>query len=360
MIDRRMLLRQLWGLAWLGCLPKSLRAAEDGWAPLPAESVAIDRVAFGSCADQRLPQPFWDAILAAAPQLLILMGDNVYGDVSSAAMTELREAYAALAAQPGFQCARSQVPILPIWDDHDYGANDAGGDFPYRQESAALFRAFWQLPADSLRGQRDGLYDAWTFGPRGRRLQVILLDMRSFRSPLRPTDERGAPGKERYLPDPDPSKMMLGQAQWAWLAERLREPADLRLLVSSIQVLAEGHGWERWGNLPLERERLIRLIAQTGAGGVVLLSGDRHLGALYERTRDAPYVIHEITSSSFNRPFRDAREHDPLQQGDIYTEANFGMVVIDWSARRVALELHAEDGALVRFRKVDLSRLSPG
>ena len=56
---------------------------------------------------------------------------------------------------------------------------------------------------------------------------------------------------------------MLGEAQWAWLAERLREPADLRLLVSSIQVLAEGHGWERWGNLPAERERLIRLIAET-------------------------------------------------------------------------------------------------
>jgi alkaline phosphatase D len=262
------------------------------------------------------------------------MGDNVYGDVSSAEMTELREAYAALAAQPGFQRVRARVPILPIWDDHDYGANDAGGDFPYRQESAALFRAFWQVPADSPRGRRDGLYDAWTFGPPGRRLQVILLDLRWFRSPLRPTDERGAPGKERYLPDADPSKTMLGEAQWAWLAERLREPADLRLLVSSIQVLAEGHGWERWGNLPLERERLIRLIGEAGAGGVVLLSGDRHLGALYERTRDVPYPLHEITSSSFNRPFRDAREQDPLQQGDIYTGPNFGIVRIDWPAGR--------------------------
>ena len=176
------------------------------------------------------------------------------------------------------------MPIIAIWDDHDYGANDAGGDFPYRQQSAALFRSFWQVPDTSPRGQRDGLYDAFTFGPPGQRVQIIVLDLRSFRSSLKPTDERGAAGKERYLPDPDPAKTMLGEAQWTWLGERLREPADLRLLVSSIQVLPEGHGWERWGNLPLERERLLELIEASGAGGVVILSGDRHLGALYQRT----------------------------------------------------------------------------
>jgi alkaline phosphatase D len=65
---------------------------------------------------------------------------------------------------------REQVPILPIWDDHDYGFNDAGGDFPYRHQSAALFRAFWGVPADSPRGRREGLYDAWAFGPDGCRL----------------------------------------------------------------------------------------------------------------------------------------------------------------------------------------------
>ena len=115
------------------------------------------------------------------------------------------------------------------------------------------------------------MYDARTFGPPSMRVQVILLDTRFFRSPLKPTDERGAPGKERYLPDDDPAKTMLGDAQWAWLAERLREPAALRLIVSSIQVLAEGHGWERWSNLPKERQRLFDLIRDTGARSVLFL-----------------------------------------------------------------------------------------
>ena len=177
-------------------------------------------------------------------------------------MTELRTPTRRWRRSRHSQRFRARVPILATWDDHDYGGNDAGADFPI----APCRRRCSATSGGCRRAGRaagDGLYEAWTFGPPGRRVQVVLLDMRSFRSPLRPTDRRGAPGKERYLPDPDPAKTMLGEAQWAWLAERLREPTDLRLLVSSIQVLAEGHGWERWGNLPAERERLIRLIAET-------------------------------------------------------------------------------------------------
>jgi alkaline phosphatase D len=359
MVSRRKLLRLLAGLASTPSLSRALRAAPPP-APLPAENSILDRIAFGSCNDQRLAQDHWDAILAADPQLLLMLGDNVYGDVTSAELTELRAAYARLAAESGFQRLRARTPILAIWDDHDYGCNDAGGDFAYREQSAALFRAFWDVPPASPRGQRDGLYDAVAFGPEGRRVQVILLDLRSFRSPLTPTDARNAPGRERYLPDSNPAKTMLGAEQWAWLADRLREPADLRLLVSSIQVLAEGHGWERWGNLPLQRERLIRLIGETGATGAILLSGDRHFGAFYERTRDVPYPLTEFTSSSFNRPWRDAAEHDPRQLGDLMTKANFGLIRIDWPARRVTLELHPVDGAPPRTRTIDLAELKAG
>lgn len=358
MIERRAFVRALgWGLL----LPWPLRDArsEEPIAPLPAvaPSTVLERIAFGSCSDQRLPQPHWDAIAAAHPQLLLLLGDNVYGDVTSAELTELREAYARLGAEPGFQRLRARVPILAIWDDHDYGLNDAGGEFPYRQASAALFRDFWGVPADSPRGRRDGLYDALTIGPAGRRVQVIVLDTRSFRSPLKATDERGGAGKERYLPDADPQKTMLGAAQWAWLAERLREPAELRLLVSSIQVLAEGHGWECWRNLPAERQRLLRLIDETGAGGIIILSGDRHVGAVYRRSDGVPYPLTEITSSSLNRPFRSSREFDPLQLSTLITDANLGMIRINWPAGLVHLELLGDDGRLLQSHALSLAGL---
>lgn len=358
MIARRRLLRAGVAAAVAPWFPYRAAAALPP-APLPPTTTLIERIAFGSCADQRLPQPFWDAILDTDPQLLLLLGDNVYGDVSSAEMTELREAYTRLASEPGFQRVRARVPIIAIWDDHDYGANDAGGDFPHRAAAAALFRAFWGIPADSPRGQGDGLYEAFRFGPAGRRLQIIVLDVRSFRSPLRPSDERGTPGKERYLPDPDPAKTMLGETQWQWLAACLKEPAELRLIVSSIQVLAESHGWERWGNLPLERDRLLRLIAETRARGVVFLSGDRHLGAAYRLSTGVPYLLTEITSSSLNRPFPNARETDLRQIGPIIAAANFGTIRIDWPMGRVHLQLRGDDGKALQAHELRLADLRP-
>ncbi len=187
-----------------------------------------------------------------------------------------------------------------------------------------------------------------TFGPEGMRVQVIVLDTRSFRSPLRLTGEPGVPGKGPYLPDPDPAKTMLGAAQWAWLRAQLLQPAELRLIVSSVQVLAEGHGWEGWDNLPLERTRLLELIDQTGAGGVIFVSGDRHVGALYQRPTGAAYGLYEITASGINMTFAGNRDPGALRLGAVYGAANFGTVDIDWWAKDVRLSVRSMNGEPVR------------
>ncbi|MDP1909541.1 MAG: alkaline phosphatase D family protein, partial [Hyphomicrobium sp.] len=205
-------------------------AAAQGRAPL-------SRIALGSCAKQTMPQPIWDAVLAWRPELFVFMGDNVYGDFKSANATALKEAYAAAQQIAGYERLRETVPHLAIWDDHDYGSNDAGADFAHKAVSKALFLDFWKAPAADMRRGREGIYESRVIGPPGRRVQVILLDVRWFRSPLKLTDQRGAAGKQRYLPDSDPAKTMLGATQWAWLAGELRKPAELRLIVSSTQVL---------------------------------------------------------------------------------------------------------------------------
>jgi alkaline phosphatase D len=324
-----------------------------------ADGPPLTRIAFGSCAHQDKPQPIWDAVLDYRPELFIFAGDNVYGDLAPGAPTPLAEAYAKAATIPGQQALRAQVPVLAVWDDHDYGQNDAGGDFPYREQAKALFLDYWQIAADDPRRSRAGIYHAETFGPEGMRLQVILLDTRSFRSPLIATDRLGAPGKEHYLPDPDPAKTMLGAAQWAWLRDQLEQPAEVRLIVSSIQVLAESHGWERWGNLPRERERLFGLIAETGAQGVILLSGDRHVGGLYHRPAAEPYGLYELTSSGLNMTYPAATEAGPLRLGAVYGAANFGSIDIDWWAGEVALAVRAGNGEPVRRIRLALAELSP-
>jgi alkaline phosphatase D len=339
--------------------------ASGAWA---LDTHAMTRIAFGSCADEEKPQPIWDAVLAYKPELFIFAGDNVYGDVRDGRRVEepdlissLRESYARAAAIPGFMMVKQTVPHLVIWDDHDFGLDDAGAEFAGKSEAKAAFLDFWNVPAADGRRSREGVYHAQAFGASGMRTQVILLDTRFFRSPLKPTDERGVSGKERYVPDNDPNKTMLGPDQWAWLEDRLREPADLRLIVSSIQVVAEGHGWERWGNLPRERQRLYDLIRTTEARGVLFLSGDRHMGALYRETEGTPYSFLEITSSGLNQLRPAKPEAGPNRLGDTYEAVNFGTVEIDWGQRSVALSLRDLNGKPVRQETLSIDSLAgPG
>jgi alkaline phosphatase D len=321
----------------------------------------LSRIAFGSCADQDKPQPIWDAILAYHPELFIFAGDNVYGDFNTADAANLKRAYAKAEGIDGYAKLRDSVPHLAIWDDHDYGINDGGGEFPHKAVAKDLFLNFWKVSATDERRTREGLYYSRVIGPPGMRVQVILPDLRWFRSPLKASDQRGAPGKERYVPDPDPDKTMLGPAQWAWLAEELRKPAEIRLLVSSTQVLAEGHGWERWGNMPRERQKLLDTIRDSGAKGVILLSGDRHVGALYRETPPGLYPIYELTSSGLNMVYWQANEPGPNRLGALYPAANFGVVDVDWWEHKVTLALRDEGGntrrsALVTFDELGLAR----
>jgi alkaline phosphatase D len=306
-------------------------------------------------------------LLAEDPDLFIYGGDNVYGDIRKDAqgkpiflngdMGRLKETYETLARVPGFQAMRARAPILPTWDDHDYGANDAGAEFPQRLEAEALFLDFWQVPAEDARRQREGVYFARSFGPAGRRVQVIMLDLRSFRGPLTPTDQEGAPGQERYVPNPDPALTILGPAQWRWLEEALREPAELRLLVSSIQVIAEGHGWERWGLLPAERERLYQLLVKSQARNTILLSGDRHRGALYRVTPavEGAWPLYELTSSSLNLSFGGQEEPGPHRVGASFTGENYGLIDIDWARRAVTLRLRDMNRKDILTQEVSLS-----
>jgi alkaline phosphatase D len=300
--------------------------------------VELQRIAFGSCLHQNQPQPILDVITAQAPQLVLMLGDNVYADAEDE--DTLREAYATLVRRGEFGRLRAAAPMLATWDDHDYGRDDAGAEYPLRDASQRIMLDFFGEPASSPRRQRPGVYRADVFGPVGRRVQVILLDTRYFRSPLR----RG-PTPGRHPRSDDPRDTLLGPAQWEWLAEQLRQPAELRLLVSSIQVVAEEHDYERWDELPHERARLLALIGETDARGLVVLSGDRHHAELSRLEGSVVgYPLYDLTSSSLNRPIGSRREPNRHRVGSLVGAANFGSVEIDWQSGLVMLRVWDEHG----------------
>lgn len=321
-------------------------------APMPSTAATITRIAFGSCNHQSRSQHMWARIAATAPDLFLLIGDNVYGDqqwTGDAALTTLRDAYALQSSHPEFAAFRATVPMLTSWDDHDFGFNDGGASFAFKGWAEEIYETFWDAsPAVKTRA---GIYDSRMFGNDGRTVQVIMLDTRFFRSDL----ERMPYSEERpplgpYVPSDEEGRTMLGAAQWDWLQQELAKPADLRILVSSIQVLTDAHDYESWEALPTERRKLYELLQAREQSGLVILSGDRHAGGIYADTPIAAgEQLWELTSSSLNLAFGNtasntAREPDPRRLTDFIAEENFGLVEIDWVTKQVTLRLLGNEG----------------
>src|SRR5262249_37898449 len=155
------------------------------------------------------------------PSFFLSIGDNVYAD-GCITRADFQNRYDQLAQKPEYARFCAQVPVFATWDDHDFGVNDGGAEFAHKQVSKEVMLDFYGEPPGSARRNQDGVYTSYTFGPEGKRLQVILLDLRWFRTAIVWNDAAGG-----YLPVTDPDATMLGATQWAWLEDELKKPADL-------------------------------------------------------------------------------------------------------------------------------------
>lgn len=316
------------------------------------------RIAFGSCSNQEKPQPILRTVVSERPDLFIYLGDNIYGDTQD--MNELRAKYAMLGAKPEFQALRRNVPLLSIWDDHDYGENDAGKEYPMKEPSREIFFDFWSVPPSSPRRRHTGIYGAHRFEKGGRILQIILLDTRTFRDPLKKNPDPLPPNyafKNSYQPDPDSSKTLLGSEQWDWLEARLREPADVRIIATSIQFGHEYNGWESWTNLPSEQERMISLIRKTRANGVLFISGDVHWAEISARPVPGGYPLYDVTASGLTEDW-DTIEPNRYRVGGAVRENHFGLIEINWKDRELALKVIDLTGTTRLSHNVKLAGLA--
>lgn len=327
-------------LSWNGTVESSRTSAMlnnatiPQWKPLPVSTQVITKIAFGSCSSQEMPLPYWDTITMSQPDLFVLMGDNVYGDCDDPSCFKLREAYRKFSLHPSVQGGAMALSVFATLDDHDYGQSDSYVTNPYKDLAKQLFQEFFDVPTLPT----DGVYRSAIWGKEGTRLQVILLDTRYGRDPFVDTGIPNSPYKP--VSKDKPQQQMLSEQQWSWLDEQLREPADLRLLISSVQVLNPITGFEAWRHLPAERERLYDLIK---GKRVVILSGDRHFGGFYESD-----ALVEVTASSFTHTIplgtydncttaADCDEADSAIVGDAVRVNHFGWIDIDWQAATVTV-----------------------
>jgi alkaline phosphatase D len=330
----------------------------------PGDSPAPVVLAFGSCHylnDGRFDRPgppygadyeIFEAIRAQRPDAMLWLGDNVYlrePEWNDAALAAAR--YRAHRAQPAVARLWAEVPHVGVWDDHDFGPNDADGSFANKAMTRALFRRHWP---DAGRGA-EALPETIASRLRIADVEVFLLDDRWYRTSERAPD---APGKA-----------LLGPAQLAWLqAGLLASDANLKVVAMGTQFFNRASRFESWAHYRDEQQAWLDFLAESRVPGVVFLSGDRHFGELLRIERPGLYPLYECTSSPLTANFvpsavLDAAERDnpDLVPGTLVNRRHFSVLRVSGSpdARRLAFEARATDGTLLWAREIALSALTP-
>ena len=300
------------------------------------------KIAFGSCLDQDLPQPIWSTIQKDEVNAFIFLGDNVYGDDnSSGELNILQKAYSKQKLKlPSWL---SEKDIYSIWDDHDYGENDGGNSYKGKKESQELFLNFWGIPNDDQRYTQEGIYFDHEFIADGVRVHLIGLDTRYFRSEL-------DGGFRSYKVNDNDQATILGTNQWSWLNKTIKKDADLIILMTSIQLLATNHAYEKWSLFPSERKKMLKLIDGLDTT-TIILSGDRHRAGIYKYNN-----IYEITASALNRPSsrKSSKETDPLLLHEMYVKENYGLMLIDGGSKKVKFSLKDIEGNIINTKTIDI------
>ena len=307
---------------------------------------------FGSCLHQDRSMAILKTIEKKELDLFMFIGDNVYGDQEDGELDKLIRTYKQ--QYNNLENFLKNVSTEFIWDDHDFGINDGGSNYRYKDRAKELFLETWKIPSNDPRRLRDGLYFDKMIKKNGLKVHLIFLDNRFFKSEWKLTDEFNKEGKERYVKDFDPQKTLLGKKQWQWLKDKLNEDSDIKIILSSLQILSLGHGWESWDKLPLERERLFNLIDESDVSNLFILSGDRHRGGFYRFKTNDNNDIFEFTSSSLNLPIPfNTEEKGPLRIGSTYRKANFGVVRI--FEDKVVMELTSNKGKVVNSLSIEIN-----
>lgn len=311
--------------------------------PPPKE---VDELVLGSCAYSRIPdQQVWQSIHELKPDAVVLLGDIVYANTEDPVI--LTRTLNRLGRRPRFRHLANDVPLFFTWDDHDFGDNDSDSRHADRQGVKKATLDFYGVPAnDPRRTQEGGIYHAHRFGSTGRRLQLILLDTRWDLTERTPRTDGGV---GRYQPG---EGKVLGDAQWDWLAKTLKQPAELRVVISSIPFAPEHTGWETWANFPAEQSRLIGLLRD--AGPVLVVSGDVHYGELSQLGG-----VYDFTTSGLAGPAYPPQPNANRVEDLQYFGNNFGRLRLDWGKQQVELTLHQRNGKAVFTKVLTLDELDP-
>lgn len=307
------------------------------------------RIAFGSCSRHTSENQLWKEINNSNPDIWLWAGDNIYADTHD--MVKMREMYSLQKNRDGYKQLAGNAVVYGTWDDHDYGVNDGGKFYSRKKESKDLLLDFLDVPANAEVRKHEGVYQSYTIGSGKNKVRIILLDTRYFRDTLMAS----ASGGKRYEINPDGD--VLGEEQWKWLEGELsNSDAKVHMIVSSIQFIANDHGYEKWGNFPMARQRMLDLLKRVNPSFTFFLSGDRHIAEISRLdVSGLPYPLYDITSSGLTHTWTViGTEKNTARVGPLIVERNFGLIDLKWKKGKpgVYVQLVGPGGKILHVQQL--------
>ncbi|RMF51726.1 MAG: hypothetical protein D6750_03230 [Bacteroidetes bacterium] len=299
------------------------------------------RVAFLSCnqLDPKLKdqQALYRLLASYEPHLVVHLGDWGYPDTTEPNFPpsahffpekweRLVRLYQARYEDPSLQPVFQSAPWVYLYDDHDYVADNTGrdyraqyrtlklpiGDYPFdpalRENALRAYRQFF--PHYPLVDSTEGLFQRFRWGD----VEFFLVDNRSARTATMRVFELGELGRYYFRPKPEYS--LLGKLQREWLLQALASSTarwkvilsgvtynrNLQLFITRVLSLPEqtlrlfaglykvpaifiaGFIADTWAAYPADQDSLLSWCWQKGIRGVMVVSGDTHVGTLEDGT----------------------------------------------------------------------------
>ena len=266
--------------------------------------------------------PIWSELLSFKPDMVFLIGDNIYADqyIYSVSMENLSRRYKETLRTLNLYKSKRLVPILAIWDDHDYGLNNGDKHFKYKKEMQKLFRGFFFLPEEGPHLERG---PGVSFLLKTKYQKFFFMDDQSFRDSF----------KEGSL---------WGKAQEHWLTEGLSLSPKPSWIISGSQIFGRHHVFESYEkDFPNSFKKMMKKIGESKSPAL-FLTGDRHLSEL-QKIKMGPLSTFEITTSPIHagvysaKPPENSKRHLHFVSGKL----NYALI-----------KSHAGEGGLEVFVQV--------
>lgn len=308
-------------------------------------------IAIGSCAfisEEKYDRPgkpyggeyhIFESIADKNPELMLWLGDNVYlREVDWNTKTGIYHRYTHTRAIPEMQRLLASAHHYAIWDDHDFGPNDANSSFVHKDLTLQAFNSFWANTPCSISGVKGN-----TFQFQYNDVDFFMLDNRFYR-----TDHNLKGGKST----------MLGKKQIDWLIQALKDShAHFKMVALGSPFLNTVDKWENYERYKKEKSDILQRIQDNGITGVVFLTGDKHSSELNSELLKNGETIYDFTVSPLtSKTYDNCNEENKNRiEGSCYPNRNFATIDVtgDRENRVLTLNLFDNNGTAIWTYRID-------